>query len=116
MNSNDLYKRLKMLIFEAAASDNRVGPLEESLKWGQPSFTPLRKNIGSSVRLSTLQDGAVGMYFICTTGLVDRFKEIYPDFFDYRNGREIVFKQDDNFDVEALKHCIIMALTYKLIR
>lgn len=114
MASSALYNELKALIFEAAAQNEQIGPLEESLKWGQPSFTPKRKNIGSSVRLSKVDDATVGMYFICTTKLVDRFRELYPQAFDYRDGRALLFVAGQDYDREALKHCIAMALTHKL--
>lgn len=114
MNSNDLYEDLKAQIFEAATQNDKIGALEESLKWGQPSFTPKRKNVGSSVRLSKTDDKTVAMYFICTTRLVDRFRELYPNAFNYQNGRALVFEAGQEYDRDALKHCIGMALTYKL--
>jgi hypothetical protein len=114
MTSSALYDELRALIFEVAAQNDKIGPLEESLKWGQPSFTPKRKNTGSSVRLSKQDDGTVGMFFICTTKLVDRFKELYPSAFDYRGSRTLMFVAGQDYDREALKHCIGMALTYKL--
>lgn len=114
MAANVLYDELKALIFDAAASHEKIGPLEESVKWGQASFTPKKKNVGSSVRLDLLGDQEVGMYFICTTHLVNKFQEIYPDKFDYRDGRALVFASAKTYDREALKHCIALALTYKL--
>ncbi|WP_210421537.1 hypothetical protein [Hoeflea halophila] len=37
---------LKALIHEVAAERPEIGPLEESLKWGEQSFTPAKRNIG----------------------------------------------------------------------
>ncbi|MEM8539790.1 MAG: DUF1801 domain-containing protein [Pseudomonadota bacterium] len=113
MASSDLFSELKSLIFEAAEQSPRIGDLEESLKWGEPSFTPKKKNVGSSVRLAQ-RDGAVAMMFICTTKLVDRFQEIYPDDFNYEGGRALVFNAGEAVPKEQLKHCIAMALTNKL--
>ena len=67
-----------------------VSPLVESLKWGQPSFTPQKANVGSSVRLAALPDGRVGLYFICHTGLVNRFREIYPKGLEFDGNRAII--------------------------
>ncbi len=33
---------LRQLIFDTASAIEAVGPLEETLKWGQPSYTTLR--------------------------------------------------------------------------
>ena len=115
MTSSALFDELKALIFETAAQSPEIGQLEESLKWGEPSFTPKKRNVGSSVRLAQRDDG-VALMFICTTKLVGRFKEIYPDEFAFEGGRALVFKEGNALPVEPLKHCIGMALTYKLKR
>ncbi len=104
---------LRGLIHQTAEEVADVKSVEESLKWGQPSFAPVPKKTGSSVRLDKKDDG-VSLYFICTTSLVEDFKELYPDTFNYVGNREIHFKMDDEIDADALKHCIAMTLTYKL--
>ena len=43
--------QLKDLIQEVASERPEIGPLEESLKWGEQSFTPVKRNTGSSVRI-----------------------------------------------------------------
>lgn len=109
-----LHDRLRSLIFEAAADAPEVGDLTESLKWGEPSFTPAKPRIGSSVRLARRDGETVAMMFICHTHLVDRFREIYPDTFRFEGNRALVFDADEGVDETALKHCIAMALTYHL--
>ncbi|MFK7902088.1 MAG: DUF1801 domain-containing protein [Nitratireductor sp.] len=100
------------LIFQAANENNRVGKIEEALKWGQASF--LTKT-GSTIRIDKIKDSQdVAMYFICTTHLVDSFREIYPDTFNYVKGRSLYFAINQPYDQDALKHCITMALTHKL--
>lgn len=113
MASNDLFEELRAVIFETAEQSPRIGTLDESLKWGEPSFTPKKKNVGSSVRLAQ-RDGAVAVMFICTTKLVDRFREIYPDDFNFEGSRALVFSDGETIPKEQLKHCIALALTNKL--
>jgi len=113
MASNDLFDELKTLILQTAEQSPVIGPLDESLKWGEPSFTPQKKNVGSSVRLAQ-RDGAVAMMFICTTKLVDRFREIYPDDFNFEGNRALVFNAGEAIPRDQLIHCIGMALTNKL--
>ncbi len=109
--------RLRRLIFETASATEGVGEIEETLKWGQPSYLTPRTKSGSTIRI-----GAVGsdrpryaMYFHCRTALIATFRETYPEF-RYEGNRGIVFASDDSVDEAALRHCISLALTYHLRR
>jgi hypothetical protein len=102
---------VRRLIHEAAALDPSVGVLDESLKWGQPSFTPARPGIGSSVRIEAREDGRYALMFICTTPLVDDFRALYADVLTLEGKRAIVL--DEGFDRAAVRHCIALALTHK---
>ena len=113
---------LRQLIFETA-SEIDVNDLEETLKWGEPSY--LTKN-GSTVRISWRKSfpNEYGIFFNCKTTLVDTFKEIYRDQFKFEGHRAILFKLSDSDDtnnsdkipVEELKHCIALSLTYHSIK
>ena len=107
-----LYDDLRALIHETARETEGVGDLAESLKWGEPSFTPAKPRIGSSVRLVLRDDETVAMLFICHTNLVDRFRELYPDSFAFEGNRALVFKAGEAIPAAETKHCIAMALTY----
>jgi len=104
---------LRDMIHLTAENIAEVKSVEESLKWGQPSFAPNPKKIGSSVRVDKSGEG-VSLYFICTTTLVEDFRELYPDTFNYIGNREIHFAIDDEIPEDELSHCIAMTLTYKL--
>ena len=104
-------EQLRELVHQTANEIEEIKEIEESLKWGQPSFVATPKGLGSSVRIDKRDDG-VSVYFICNTGLVDQFREIYPDTFNYVGNREIHFAVDDNLPEDELSHCIAMALTY----
>ena len=105
---------LKALIHQVAADTPEIGPLEQSLKWGEQSFTPQKRNIGSSVRIQPRADGAAALMFICHTNLVEEFRALYPDALTYEGNRAIVLAREREPDREALSHCIGLALTYKL--
>jgi hypothetical protein len=106
--------QLKALICQVAAAKPEIGPLEESLKWGEQSFTPAKRNTGSSVRIQPRADGDAALMFICHTNLVEEFRGLYPDALRYEGNRAIVLSGEDEPDREALSHCIALALTYKL--
>ncbi len=94
-----------------AANLPQVGALEESLKWGEPSYTPVRKNTGSSVRIAARKDGRMALHFICHTGLIEEFRELYPHL-EIEGKRGIVIDDSKPLPLEELMHCIGLALTY----
>lgn len=102
---------LRQLIFETAAETEDLGPVEETLKWGQPSY--ITKS-GSAVRIDwkKAKPHEYAMYFHCQTTLVDTFKELYRDKFEFEGNRAIVFNENDNIPIAELKHCISLSLTY----
>ncbi|MEO3387676.1 DUF1801 domain-containing protein [Mesorhizobium sp. CAU 1741] len=105
---------LRRLIYETAAETKGVGPIEEALKWGQPSYLTSKSKSGSTIRLGTPKDGdeTVAIFFHCQTNLVSTFRSLYPDRFAFDGNRAIhVSVHADMFSAE-LKHCISLALTY----
>ena len=109
---------LRRLIFDTAKSTNGVGPLEETLKWGQPSYLTSKTRSGSTVRIDHVKSVAnqYAVYFHCQTDLVATFRELYPREFRYGGNRSILFSTDDVIDKPALRHCLALALTYHLNR
>ena len=106
---------LRETIFDVAAATPGVGALAEMLKWGEPAYlTP--SGAGSTIRLGwkTKAPDEVAMYFICTTGLVDRFREIYPRDFRFGGNRALLFDLGAEVPDKPLRHCIALALTDKL--
>ena len=114
--------RLRELILETASQTEGVGELEETLKWGQPSYLTAKTKSGSTIRIDRLKpcgnkagpDGQYALFFHCQTTLADTFRELYPDEFRIERNRAIVFDADDEIPEAALRHCIALALTYHL--
>jgi hypothetical protein len=108
--------RLRALIFETAAETDGVGALEETLKWGQPSYLTPETKAGSTIRIDKLKsdDGRTAMFFHCQTPLVDTFRDMFRDDLAFEGNRAIVFDGEEELPEEALRHCIAMALTYHL--
>ena len=107
---------LRQLIFETAAATEEVGELEETLKWGEPSYLTPKTKSGSTVRIDWKKsnEGQYAMYFKCTANLVATFRERYPKKFRYGGDRSIIFNLNDEIPVKELKNCISLALTYHL--
>jgi hypothetical protein len=107
---------LRKLIFDTAAETPGVGELEETLKWGEPSYLTPQTKSGSTVRIDWKknQKEQYAMYFKCTANLVIAFRERFPTTFTYGENRSIIFNIDDEIPVRELKSCISLALTYHL--
>ena len=56
------------------------------------------------------------MYFHCQTKLVDTFKELYGDKFEFEGNRAIVFGRDEKIAENELKHCLSIALNYHKVK
>src|SRR4030067_2162622 len=107
---------LRQLIFDVASRTDGVGELEETLKWGQPSYLTTQTRSGSLVRIDQIksQEGKYAMFFHCQTTLVDAFKEMYRGQFEFGGNRSIVLGVKERVPVNELSRCISMALTYHL--
>ena len=106
---------LRQLILETAASTEGITHIEETLKWGEPSY--LCKQ-GSTIRINQVSSGTdeYAMYFHCQTVLIETFRELYPDLFRFDGNRALVFTVNDKIPVEALTTCIGLALTYHRVK
>ena len=104
---------LRSLILETAASTPGVGPLEETLKWGEPAYVTKSKS-GSTIRLGWKESnpGQYAMYFNCQTNLVETFRTLFPSEFKFAGNRAIIFDEVDSPPTDALAYCIGAALTY----
>ena len=108
--------QLRQLIFETAKEIEGLGELQETLKWGQPSYLPVKPGIGTTIRIDQIKNvkGQYAMYFHCQTTLVETFREIYPKELTYQGNRSIIFQDDEAIAVDQLRDCVSMALTYHL--
>jgi Domain of unknown function (DU1801) len=107
---------LRRLIFDTAKATKGVGRLEETLKWGQPSYLTSETGSGSTIRIDQVKSAAnqYAVYFHCQTDLVATFRELYPREFSYGGNRSILFKVEDEIPDAAIRHCLALALTYHL--
>ncbi len=109
-------KALRQLIFDTAAATQGVGALDETLKWRQPSYLTAESSSGSTIRIDQVKSATLqyALYFHCQTDLVETFRRLYPNEMTYAGNRSIVFDLDDKVPEKALRHCIALALTYRL--
>jgi hypothetical protein len=108
--------RIRKMIFDVAAETDGVGELEETLRWGEPTYLTTRSKSGSMVRMAWKQalPDRYALYFHCQTNLIATFKGLYPDEFTYEGKRSISFAARAGVPVDPLRHCIALTLTYHL--
>lgn len=112
--SDKLYM-LRQLIIDSADELDAVNSLEETLKWGEPSYLARK---GSTIRIDwkPKKPDQYAIYFKCTSKLVETFRAIYGDQFTYENNRAILFSFDDVIPTQPLKNCIKAALRYHEVK
>lgn len=106
---------LRKLIIETAQETEGINHLEETLKWGEPSY--LTKN-GSTVRIDwkPKRHDQYAMYFKCTSKLVPTFRKVYGHVFAFEGNRAIVFGVNDMVPKRELKRCIALGLNYHKVK
>ena len=104
---------LRTLILSVAAGLPEVGPITETLKWGQPSYLTSKTKSGTTIRLGWSDTGgSISLFVHCQTSLVGEWRERYSDQLTFVGNREISIPTRSPLPQDALKHCVAMALTY----
>ncbi len=107
---------LRQLIFDTASQTDGVGELEETLKWGSPSYLTATSKSGTTLRIERRKSRA-DEYAICVhcqTNLLDQFQERHGNALTYDGNRGVVLDAHDDIPVAELSYFIYLALTYHL--
>ncbi len=102
---------LRKLIF-ATAKHLVIGPVSETLKWGQPSYVPGTPKTGTAVRLGLPKAGGIGMYVHCQTNILNSFIDTLPRSVGVDGNRGILF--GDKVDDAVATAMVRAAFTYYL--
>jgi len=105
---------LRTHIFKVA-SRLELGEVEETLKWGEPSF---KVRSGSPVRIDwkSKTPEKYYLFFNCNTKLVDTYRELFSDELVYEGNRAIVLEVSKPPPEETIERCLTLALTYQKIK
>ncbi len=115
MVAQDHILSLRKLIISTALEIEGLNILEETLKWGEPSYIT---KFGSTIRIDwkKKKPEQTAIYFKCTSKLVSTFRFIYANIFKFEGNRAIILNFTDTPPLAELKHCITVALTYHKIK
>lgn len=109
---------LRNLIRATAQQTEGVGPLEESLRWGQPAYLTSQSGSGTTVRLgwkpSTPDEIAVLVH--CQTSLVSDLRGSLVPALRFDGTRGVVLAVDEPLPEGPLRLFVEAALTYHLRR
>lgn len=108
-------EKLRRLILETASEMEEITALEETLKWGEPSYLAKK---GSTIRIDwkAKKPEQYAMYFKCTSKLVPSFKAVFGDVFTFEGDRAIVFQLGQDVPEAELKACIAAGLQYHRVK
>lgn len=107
---------IRELIFTIAAQTDGVGPLTETLKWGEPAYLTEASRSGSSIRLGMVRSAPdkCAVLFNCQTTLIDTFRAHFADDFTFDGNRALLLPAASPLPATPLALCLRAALTYHL--
>lgn len=97
------------------AHEESLGDVEETLKWGEPSYIT---KTGSTLRMdwNSKNPNVISIFVNCQTKLIETFKEVYPASFIYVGNRELQISLSSEIPEAELKHCMAMILNYHKLK
>ncbi|TMU56431.1 DUF1801 domain-containing protein [Flagellimonas algicola] len=106
---------LRGLVLEAVREMDGITHLEETLKWGEPSFVTKQ---GSTLRMDwkSRTPDQYALYFQCTSKLVHTFRLVFANDFAFEGNRAILFPVNSELPAEELKACIQATLNYHKVK
>ena len=104
---------IRSLILDVAGAIDGVGPLEETLKWGEPAYLTPKSRSGSTLRMAWKDQHPehVSLFVNCQTSLIDTYRSLFPEL-ECHGNREVRLPLKEATPA-CLRECIAMALTYK---
>ncbi len=105
---------VRRLIFETAACTPGVGPLEEALRWGEPSYLTPKTKSGTTLRIhwKAHRPDRCALYVHCQTTLLEQYRALHGAAFEFEGKRALLIPVDGPLPARALRDCIRLALTY----
>jgi hypothetical protein len=105
---------IRGMIFAAASVTEGVGPLTETLKWGEPAYLTEQSRSGTTIRLgvSKLAPDRGAVFFNCRTNLIESFRAHFAESFAFEGNRGLIIPASAQLADTPLTLCLRMALTY----
>lgn len=110
------FQELRKIVIETAAAHAAVGPLTETLKWGEPSFLTQIGRSGSTLRIAwkAKHPTEIGLFVICHTDLIEQVRTHYPTAFRYDGSRAAYQCLTQPIPSDAVSYLAMRAQTFHL--
>ncbi|KZY39690.1 hypothetical protein A3731_13150 [Roseovarius sp. HI0049] len=105
---------LRRLIFDVARGLPEIGPLDETLKWGQPAYLPRTPRTGSTLRAGLHKDAQFALFAHCQTTIISSYARAFPGWDRLDGNRAVLFDAPGQIEPERLSYLVRHALTYHL--
>lgn len=104
---------LRDLVFAVASETDGVGPLTETLKWGEPAYLTAASGSGTTIRLGVSKQapGAAAVFVNCRTTLIEDFRERFGESLAFEGSRAVIVPLDGALP-QPLAFCLRAALLY----
>lgn len=86
----------------------------ETLKWGEPSYLPAKRRIGSTLRIGQFDEKHIALYFNCQTMLVENFRSMFGREVQYSKNRAVLFNVSEPLPEPIVKTCASRTFRYHL--
>ncbi|TGK82630.1 hypothetical protein EHQ24_10915 [Leptospira noumeaensis] len=107
----DLFMEIRTWIYELSKSDEKIGEIEECLKWGEPSFLTPKTKSGSTIRMAKVNEFEFALYFNCKTTIAQEIAMEFPEL-NCDGRRAVYFSVSKKLSKAKLIACLKKALLY----
>lgn len=107
------FQEVRCIVYDVALASD-IGPLDESLKWGQPAWRPKRPRIGSTLRVNWSPQSSTQLcaFVDCKTDLAAQMDVRFPGQFANDGRRALAFDLQTPLDHTAIWQLAHLTLTY----
>ena len=104
---------LRDLIFETGKT-LPIGRIEESLKWGQPSYNTPDTKAATPIRLGITKADDLAIFTHCQSTVMSDFRALAPPDMKFDGNRALLLSPDSPLPLDEITPLIRAALTYRL--
>ncbi|WP_298257228.1 DUF1801 domain-containing protein [uncultured Litoreibacter sp.] len=102
-------REARRAILRIALQTDGVGPLTETLKWGEPAFLTETPKTGTTLRLGRI-NGRAAVMVPCSTTIIEDARQRFGDVPHLSGKRGVILGEDE----ELVEYVIASALTYHI--
>lgn len=111
--ARDALLGVRTLIYDIGAT-LPVGRIEESTKWGQPSYNTPDTKSATPIRLGLSKAGDPAIFTYCQSSVMGDFRALAPPHLQFDGNRAVHLPVDQPPPLDELTPLIRAALTYRL--